>query len=173
MKKTGFTIIEVVLVLAIAGLIFLMVFLALPTLQRNQRDTQRRDAVGRVASQTSQFMTNNQGRVPYTGPTANENGAWNAFRLNYLHSDSDPFIDPNGEQYILVYVGNASASVGNEALDFGAITSGGVTGMPIMVYGNARCDGENAVHVPNGSRRVAFRMKLEGAGTYCQDNGGR
>lgn len=38
----GFTIIEVVLVLAIAGLIFLAVFLALPALQRNQRDTQRK-----------------------------------------------------------------------------------------------------------------------------------
>ena len=34
----GLTIIEVVLVLAIAGLIFLMVFIALPALQRNQRD---------------------------------------------------------------------------------------------------------------------------------------
>ncbi|MBS7346174.1 MAG: type II secretion system protein, partial [Candidatus Sacchiramonaceae bacterium] len=40
-KKYGFTIIEVVLVLAIAGLIFLVVFIALPALQRNQRDTQR------------------------------------------------------------------------------------------------------------------------------------
>ena len=38
----GFTIIEVVLVLAIAGLIFLMVFVALPALQRSQRDTQRK-----------------------------------------------------------------------------------------------------------------------------------
>ena len=40
--KGGFTIIEVVLVLAIAGLIFLMVFIALPALQRSQRDTERR-----------------------------------------------------------------------------------------------------------------------------------
>ena len=39
-NKKGFTIIEVVLVLAIAGLIFLMVFLALPALQRSQRDSQ-------------------------------------------------------------------------------------------------------------------------------------
>ena len=37
----GFTIIEVVLVLAIAGLIFLMVFIALPALQSSQRNTQR------------------------------------------------------------------------------------------------------------------------------------
>ena len=44
-KEKGFTIIEVVLVLAIAGLIFLMVFIARPALQRGQRDTQRRDDV--------------------------------------------------------------------------------------------------------------------------------
>ena len=40
-SKKGFTIIEVVLVLAIGGLIFLMVFIALPALQRSQRDAQR------------------------------------------------------------------------------------------------------------------------------------
>jgi type II secretory pathway pseudopilin PulG len=39
----AFTIIEVVLVLAIAGLIFLMVFIALPALQRSQRDAQRKN----------------------------------------------------------------------------------------------------------------------------------
>ena len=44
----GFTIIEVVLVLAIAGLIFLMVFIALPALQRNQRDTQRKTSLNNL-----------------------------------------------------------------------------------------------------------------------------
>ena len=49
-SKKGFTIIEVVLVLAIAGLIFLMVFVALPALQRSQRDTQRRDERAKKAT---------------------------------------------------------------------------------------------------------------------------
>lgn len=40
--KQGFIIIEVVLVLTIAGLVFLMVFLALLALQRSQRDTLRK-----------------------------------------------------------------------------------------------------------------------------------
>ena len=177
MSKKGFTIIEVVLVLAIAGLIFLMVFLALPTLQRNQRDTQRRNDLDRVGAQVSSYMTNNQGRVPFTGPAANENGAWNNFRLNYLCStagcalDEEEFRDPNGEVYIMDYQGNASNSVGNEVIPFGAITVGTNTGMPIRVYGAAECNGENAVPVASGTRRVAFRMKLEGAGTYCVDNG--
>ena len=63
-NKQGFTIIEVVLVLAIAGLIFLMVFIALPALQRSQRDTQRRDDLARVATALTQFQTNNGGNLP-------------------------------------------------------------------------------------------------------------
>ena len=63
-NKKGFTIIEVVLVLAIAGLIFLMVFLALPALQRGQRDSQRRSDISRFMSQINSYQTNNGGRVP-------------------------------------------------------------------------------------------------------------
>ena len=33
-RKNGFTIVEVILVLAIAGLIFMMVFMAVPSLRR-------------------------------------------------------------------------------------------------------------------------------------------
>ena len=48
LKERGFTIIEVVLVLAIAALIFLMIFIALPALQRSQRDTARKNDVSIV-----------------------------------------------------------------------------------------------------------------------------
>ena len=58
----GFTIIEVVLVLAIAGLIFLMVFLALPALQRSQRDTQRKNDVAMVVTTLHNWKANNKGR---------------------------------------------------------------------------------------------------------------
>ena len=49
-KDRGFTIIEVVLVLAIAALIFLMVFIALPALQASQRDTARKSDVSIVSA---------------------------------------------------------------------------------------------------------------------------
>lgn len=45
----GFTIVEVVLVLAIAGLIFIMIFLGLPVLQRSQRNEQRKRDMGEIA----------------------------------------------------------------------------------------------------------------------------
>jgi prepilin-type N-terminal cleavage/methylation domain-containing protein len=57
-KEKGFTIIEVVLVLAIAGLIFLMVFIALPALQRNQRDTARKNDVSTIAAAVTSFTIN-------------------------------------------------------------------------------------------------------------------
>lgn len=63
-SNKGFTIIEVVLVLAIAGLIFLMVFVALPNLQRSQRDTQRRDDYAGLASNIAAYISNNGGRLP-------------------------------------------------------------------------------------------------------------
>lgn len=62
----GFTIIEVVLVLAIAGLIFLMVFIALPALQSGQRDTARKTDVGSVASAVTTYASNNRGQFPTT-----------------------------------------------------------------------------------------------------------
>ena len=65
-KQSGFTIIEVVLVLAIAGLIFLMVFIALPALQRSQRDTARKSDVGAVASGVASYTGNNTGAFPDT-----------------------------------------------------------------------------------------------------------
>lgn len=55
--KRGFTIIEVVLVLAIAGLIFAMVFVALPALNRGQRDTARKNDVSTVASAVNTYRS--------------------------------------------------------------------------------------------------------------------
>lgn len=63
-KEKGFTIIEVVLVLAIAGLIFLVVFLALPALQKNQRDTARRQDVGKVVAALQSYTADNNNTLP-------------------------------------------------------------------------------------------------------------
>jgi prepilin-type N-terminal cleavage/methylation domain-containing protein len=65
-KSRGFTIIEVVLVLAIAGLILLMVFIALPALQRGQRDTARKNDVSLVASAYTTAKSNTRSGVAVT-----------------------------------------------------------------------------------------------------------
>ena len=60
----GFTIIEVVLVLAVAGLIFLMVFLALPALQRSRRNEQRKRDMGEIAGAIQNYRSANKGKMP-------------------------------------------------------------------------------------------------------------
>lgn len=63
-KEKGFTIIEVLIVLAIAGLILLVVFLAVPALQRNARNTQRKEDVASIMGGISEFVNNNNGNLP-------------------------------------------------------------------------------------------------------------
>ena len=63
-KQSGFTIIEVMIVLAIAGLIMLIIFLAVPALQRNSRNTQIKNDAGNVAGGISTFQSNNNGTMP-------------------------------------------------------------------------------------------------------------
>ena len=118
-NKKGFTIIEVVLVLGIAGLIFLMVFIALPTLQRNRRDTQRESDISRLSAALTNFQTNNSGAIPsdkfgsyvsgHTEPDPNitrtlNHQSWAYFYDSYLiisKEDKDKFVDPEGNPYSL------------------------------------------------------------------------
>src|SRR5690242_13565320 len=65
----GFTIIEVLIVLAIAGLILAIVFLAVPQLQRNSRDNQRQNVGTRLAAELNTYSGNNQGSYPFAGVT--------------------------------------------------------------------------------------------------------
>lgn len=62
----GFTIIEVLIVLAIAGLIMLVVFLAVPALQRNARNTSKRSDVSKALGAVGELTANNNGKVPAT-----------------------------------------------------------------------------------------------------------
>lgn len=62
--KKGFTIIEVVLVLAVAGLIFMIIFLALPALQRAERDNERKQEASRILAAINEYKSNNKGKRP-------------------------------------------------------------------------------------------------------------
>ena len=169
-SKKGFTIIEVVLVLAIAGLIFLMVFVALPALQRSQRDTQRRDDMARFLSQLSQYQANNNGKVP-SGNNANAvKTAYNSFITNYLKAGGDTFADPStGADYEIVAAVICTAN-SNGCPNQTTGTTAAYTALgAISVYTNATCNGENPVYV-KGDRKVAITLKFEGAGIYCGHN---
>jgi prepilin-type N-terminal cleavage/methylation domain-containing protein len=64
--KEGFTIIEVMIVLAIAGLIMLIVLLAVPALQRTSRNTQRKNDVSNIIAAVTDYTNNNGGTLPPT-----------------------------------------------------------------------------------------------------------
>lgn len=63
-SQKGFTIIEVMIVLAIAGLIILIVLLAVPALQRNGRNTAIKQDASAVVAGITESVSNNDGRAP-------------------------------------------------------------------------------------------------------------
>lgn len=65
-ENKGFTIIEVMIVLAIAGLIILIVLLAIPALQRNGRNTSVKNDASSLAAGISEYKSNNDGAAPTT-----------------------------------------------------------------------------------------------------------
>jgi prepilin-type N-terminal cleavage/methylation domain-containing protein len=62
-KESGFTIVEVMIVLAIAGMVILIVFLAVPALQRNSRNTQRANDAATIVAAVNECVANKNGKV--------------------------------------------------------------------------------------------------------------
>lgn len=189
MKETrgGFTIIEVVLVLAVAGLIFLIAFTALPALQVSSRDTQRRDDIATIVTNIKNYQTNNRGALPDLNSsnnivygdrvesnnygTAGDN-TWQAFYRDYL---GKTFRDPLGYMYNLkIEECNANPdsdcsgySSNSSRLSIVANKGFSDNGYYIVIVPGATCYGDKAVGTAS-PRKVAVLYKLEGAGTYCQ-----
>jgi prepilin-type N-terminal cleavage/methylation domain-containing protein len=68
--NSGFTIIEVLIVLAIAGLILVVIFLAVPALQRNSRNQQYRNEASRILAGAQEFINNNNTTLPSSAADA-------------------------------------------------------------------------------------------------------
>lgn len=76
-KQNGFTLIEIVIVLAIAALIMVIVFLAVQGAQRAQRDNTNKSAAGQALAQAEQFLANSSGVYPTTVMPASYVGSIN------------------------------------------------------------------------------------------------
>jgi len=157
-KTKGFTIIEVVLVLAIAGLIFLIVFLALPALQRSQRDTQRRSDVGRAIAAIQSYQSNNSGAVPkdFNGVGGvDPSTETNIIGSNYLGT----FNDPTTQNSYTSVETLTTLTAANKT----TIANSAGTGNIYAVAGR-NCDNTAA------TGRIAVLVGLESGGSYCQTN---
>lgn len=180
-KKKGFTIIEVVLVLAIGGLIFLMVFIALPALQRSQRNTQRKRVADEIHAAIMEYQSNNN-KLPfglsgrsfdtnfvtrYVDATCEYKGIsnvsqWGDTAYSYgFDACEGNFTDPDGETYsIRVVNGNTGSFTYSEELLHWVIVSAG-----------CKCGSTEGKKIATGKRNdFVIYMLLEGGGMYCIDN---
>ena len=147
----GFTIIEVVLVLAIAGLIFLMVFIALPALQSGQRDASRKTDMSIISTSLTNYVSQNKNTFPAVS------AAGNTSFQGYIKGLSSNTTLANVK--LASYAATASA------------TEGAAT-----VYLRAKCGGPAATAsqytlTSGKSREFAIGTYLEGGNgiAYCLD----
>lgn len=165
----GFTIIEVVLVLAIAGLIFLMVFIALPALQRSQRDSARKSEVGTVASAIQSYMSNNRNRIP---------SAANIAQYVSGNSDNSSKSLESGTQVIVRATSYSAPVTPTADINGGATETNNVLYVDqIKIWFGYKCsvDSNNNTVLEQGtSKQAAIVAALESGpangSIYCQSN---
>lgn len=179
-SKEGFTIIEVVLVLAIAGLIFLMVFIALPALQRSQRNTQRRDDYSMLVTAVNSYMASNNGKLK----NLLKNGEATVLRNSRWVNQTGE--DPNGNPYEVTAMtydqwkngeprpaDTIKEDSNNSAREDGSTSTTG-SQVFIVIKANCKSTDENGDPEPGSDtavRSFAVYGYLEGGGYFCQDSG--
>jgi prepilin-type N-terminal cleavage/methylation domain-containing protein len=145
-KEKGFTLIEIVLVLAIAGLLLVIVFLAVSGAQKSRRDTQRKNDLSRVAAQVESYASNHAGDYPANGAAFNTQltGTY------ALSNGKDPLTAA-----VYTYTGIVTPS---------GTTSAGIL-YTLGAAGVTACDGT----AMTGARTFKLEMGLE-QGQGCVDN---
>lgn len=135
-KISGFTIIEVMIVLAVAGVIMLIVLLTVPGLQRNSRNTQRRSDATHMVSLINEFATNNNGSLPASVCFSGCSGATT--------------LDLSKEHFSLLTWGGTT----NTTFSLGAFASAptlSTSNDQAYVYSGATCNG-NTITAGGGAR---------------------
>lgn len=143
-KKTeGFTIIEILIVLAIAGLILLIVFLAIPQIRRNQANTAMRAEVSRVLAAAVEYESNSNGQK----------------------------VSTNGRYHnVLTGVDRKELLAGEDATNHAYTTGAGGTltkGQTRITIGT--CNGTDLSH-DSTSRKYAVKFGLDGGSQACMES---
>ena len=189
-KSRGFTIVEISLVLAIAGLIIVMAFVALPSLWSSQRDADRRANVMNLITALKTYQTNNsRGALPTGGnqtytlenPVTSSGTAdgWAEF-IQQFYTKGSRMEDPSGNVYQIRVISEcgvttvgATCTTGLATDPFEAVNGNSYTfniDNPIIyVVRGATCDeNENAIVKTANNRSVAAVQVLE-HGKYCHN----
>lgn len=153
-KQEGFTIIEVLIVLAIAGLIILIVFLAVPALQRNSRNTQRKNDVSALGGAMNEYINNNSGALPADAA---------AFNGNVKTSAKVSFYDASTTTSI-VYTKNTSA--------VSPAGPGAGSNDIVQIQTYSKCNGNSSTTTGATARSVIALYRVETGGgdqLQCQE----
>lgn len=150
-SKRGFTIIEIMIVLAIAGIIMLVVFLAVPALQRSSRNTQRKSDVAHLTGLISEWQSNHGGIA-----LAKLNDSTSVAGPNLANENFSIFNKPTDGTAIAAY--STSPAATNANLD------------TFFVYTNATCSGSTGVNGGGGPRSFVVLYLVEpGPTLQCSD----
>jgi len=124
-----------------------MVFLALPALQRSQRDTQRKNDASRLRAAVTDYTSNNRGKLPWDGAALKSD-----FISKYITTnDTTTFNDPttNSKYEVVSATGaiNAPAALGQ-----------------MKVSNQAKCGTDGAIIAGSG---IAVSVKTENGVANC------
>lgn len=148
-KQSGFTIIEVMIVLAVAALIMLIVFLAVPALQRNARNTNRTADATKVAGGINECLANKNGTVSKCNTDAQIwNGATNTLdtatlkqlttvSVNSGAAPASPTAFPADNATAKVYFASSCTSSGDD------YTTGANANQFVVLYNNEGTGGSS------------------------------
>jgi prepilin-type N-terminal cleavage/methylation domain-containing protein len=150
--KEGFTIIEVMIVLAIAGLILLIVFLAVPALQRNAHNTANKNDIAGLLGGMNEFVNNNNGNLPAnaanlgagTTATIGTGAGVNPATVKLGYYDA-------ANVSIVSTIPGTVPALGNATIIKGAV-----------------CNGNTPVTAGASARNYVAYFQLEGGATQCQ-----
>ena len=150
-KEKGFTIIEVMIVLAIAAVILLAVFLAVPALQRSSRNQQRKTDAANLLAGINEYASNQNGTLPavlcLSGNTVSVAGGTCAAQTNATT------VNVSGQFTSFTIAPYAASSTAPNVM---------------KIFTGASCNG-NALATGSG-RSVAAFYQIEPATDQCQSS---
>ena len=168
----GFTIVETMIVLAIAGLILLVVLLAIPALERSSRNNQQRQDVQTLLLAISHYELNNSGTMPSAAAPLS---AADLSKLTYydrtnITYQQAPCMVPNTVQIAVCISANWTDAPAS-------LTTYGADGIPhlgqVFIYNHEVCDPSTggAVRTGAGFSSVVALYGIEsgqGGNIQCQ-----
>jgi len=180
-SRKAFTIVEVVLVLAVFGLIIVMVFIAFPSLRNAQRRVQRQDDLSRITALTITYRAAHGNSSPFKDLDTAEDftnkyidesctgAAKNGSTLKFSSCGQD-FKDPDGSPYGFDLRGVTSGAVGDLVSVDGDLKKDAEEHL-IIVYEGAACSGDEESVMVTGNRIDLALLYVDSASIIsCYDN---